>query len=248
MFTSLPGTKFVVDFLAGGNGAAFGKPAELEGVLDIGFRTRFFGGLLPVVLDPETDLNNVRTPNTYAGADLSTHNYANCPVDSGTFTLIVESCGEEGQVRQTYINCSKVRPERYVRFYYNSEWGSWLWAGTEEFVLYENSSGSDGAITLKASLTNFRYIEIYFTDNNGVSGGYTKVWNPNGKTIVLNLIEAGSATSVYSRQTKYSLSSLSMSPHTGSMGFIQFNPSTKTISNTSTGTNYIKIVRVVGRA
>ena len=248
VFGTLGGTKFVIDFMSGGRGAAFGKPAELEGVLDIGFKTRHFGGLLPVVLDPETDLNDIQTPNTYTGANVADNNYANCPVANGTFTLIVESCGENGQIRQTYISCSKYKPERYVRFYYQSEWGDWFWAGTEEYILYENASGSNGTITLSASIANYRYIEIYFTDNNGKSGGYTKVWSPNGKTICLNIVETSSATSVLFRQTMYTLSSTTMTPKTDVAGYLQFNPSSKVISNSPVGTNYIKIVRVIGRA
>lgn len=248
VFGTLAGTKFVIDFMAGGKGAAFNKPAELEGVLDIGYQTRFFGGLLPLVLDPETDLNTILIPNTYTGANISHYSYINCPVTSGTFTLIVESCGEEGQIRQTYISCSKYKPERFVRFYYQSEWGDWFWAGTEEYVLYENSSGSTGTITLNASLANYRYVEIYFTDNNNKSGGYTKVWSPNGKTICLNIVETSSATSVLNRQTMYTLSGTTMTPNTTVAGYLQFNPSTKVISNSPVGTNYIKIVRVIGRA
>lgn len=247
-FGTLAGTKFVIDFKAGGTGAAFNKPAELDGVLDIGFKTRHFAGLLPVVLEPESDLNSVLTPNTYTGANISHYNYANCPVSSGTFTLVVESCGEDGQVRQTYISCSKYKPERFVRFYYQSAWGDWFWAGTEEYILYEESSGSNGTITLAASLANYRYVEIYFTDNNGKSGGYTKVWSPNGKTICLNIVETSSATSVLSRQTMYTLSGTTMTPNTTVAGYLQFNPSTKVISNSPVGTNYIKIVRVIGRA
>ena len=248
VFGTLGGTKFVIDFMHGGLGAAFGKPAELEGVLDIGFQTRHFGGLLPVILEPETDLNNIQIPNTYTGANVADNKYANCPVANGTFTLIVESCGADGQIRQTYIACSKYKPERYVRFYYQSAWGDWFWAGTEECVLYENTSGSNGTITLSASIANYRYLEIYFTDNNGKSGGYTKVWSPNGKTICLNIVETSSATSVIFRQTMYTLSSTTMTPKTDVAGYLQFNPSTKAIANSPVGTNYIKIVRVIGRA
>lgn len=247
-FVTLSGTKFVIDFLSGGLGVALNKPAELEGVLDIGFKTRHFGGLLPVVLEPETDLNSVLTPNTYTGANISSYNYANCPVTGGTFTLVVESCGEDGQVRQTYVCCSKYKPERYVRFYYQSSWGDWFWAGTEEFVLYENSEGSNGAITLNASLANYRYVEIYFIDNNGKSGGYTKVWSPNGQSVCLNLTEAGSTTSVLSRQTVYTLSGTSMTPITTNAGYLRFSITDKTIANAVVGTNHIYIVRVIGRA
>lgn len=242
-FTMLYGTRFVLDFLAGGRGAAFNKPAELEGVLDVAFQTRHLGGLLPPVLEPETDLNDIQVPNTYIGANISNYNYANCPVTSGTFTLVVESCGEAGQVRQTYISCSKYKPERFVRFYYQNAWGDWFWAGTEEVVLYENSAGSNGTITLSAALTHYRYVEIYFTDNNGKNGGYTKVWQPNGETVSLHIQEA-SAT-IYSRQTTYYLGGTTMTPDTANASYVRISGSTVT---TSVGTNYIKIIRVIGRA
>lgn len=247
-FATLGSARFAIDFKAGGKGAAFGKTAVLDNVLDIAYQTRFFGGILPPVLEPEIDLNDIRTPNTYIGANISHNNYVNCPVTSGTFVLVVESCGEDGQVKQTYISCSKYKPERYSRFYYQGEWGDWFWSGTDEVVLYENSSGSNGTITLSASLANYRYAEIYFTDNNGKSGGYTKVWSPHGKTICLNIVETSSTTSVIQRQTMYTLSSTTMTPNTTVAGYLQFNPSTKVISNSPVGTNYIKIVRVIGRA
>ena len=37
---TLPGSKFVLDFLKGGNGAAIGKASELSGYFDVGFKTR----------------------------------------------------------------------------------------------------------------------------------------------------------------------------------------------------------------
>lgn len=223
---------------------AFGKQIEEENLFDVGLQARFMGGLKPPVLEPETDLNEVRTPNTYTGANISSYNYANCPVTSGTFTLIVESCGEDGQVKQTYVSCSKYKPERYSRFYYQGSWGDWFWANTDEYVLYENSSGSNGTITLAAAASHYRYLEIYFTDNNGKSGGYAKVWSPNGKTVCLQITEA-SAT-IYSRQTMYTISGTSFTPDTTNASYFRIN-SAGTVS-TSIGTNYIKIVRVIGRA
>lgn len=226
------------------DGIAFGKVAELSGVLDVGFKTRHYGGLLPVLLEPETDLNTVLTPNTYTGENISSYNYQNCPVTSGTFTLLVESCGEAGQIKQTYCSCSKYKPERFSRFYYQGEWGDWFWANTDECVLYENSAGAAGNVTLTASVSHYRYIEIYFTDNNGKTGGYTKVWNPNGKSVCLQITEPSSQ--VYSRQTLYSISGTSMTPDTTNASYFRVN-SNNTIA-TSFGTNYIRIVRVVGRA
>lgn len=244
VFATLTGTQFAVDFLAGGKGAAFGKPAELEGVLDIGFKTRHLGGILPPLLEAETDLNNVLIPNTYTGENISHYNYLNCPVSSGTFTLLVESCGEDGQLKQTYTSCSKYKPERFSRFYYQGSWGDWFWANTDEVVLYENESGSTGTISLSAAASYYRYIEIYFTDNNGITGGYTKVWQPSGKTVALSIVEASST--IYSRQTTYAISGTSITPATATASY--FRITSAGAVSTSIGTNYIKIVRVVGRA
>lgn len=134
VFGTLSGTKFVIDFMAGGLGAAFGKPAELEGVLDIGFKTRFFGGILHPVLEPETDLDDVRTPNTYIGGDLNTYNYVNCPIEGGTFTLDVVGAGELGQVKQRIQTCSKENSKTFERYYHTESWGEWVcvsdYAGT----------------------------------------------------------------------------------------------------------------------
>lgn len=117
-----------------GIGLALGKFAELEGVLDIAFQTRHLGGILHPVLEPETDLNDVKTPNTYVGANLSTHRYLNCPFDTGTFTLEVVGCGEEGQVKQRLTSCSKTAARTFERFFYQSAWGDWFcvsdYAGT----------------------------------------------------------------------------------------------------------------------
>lgn len=226
------------------DGIAFGKVAEEGDLLDIGFRTRFYGGILPVVLEPGSDLDSVLLPNTYTGDNTASNNYTNCPVSSGTFTLLVESCGESGQVKQTYVSCSKYKPERYSRFYYQGEWGAWFWANTDEYILYENEAGAAGTVTLAAAASHYRYIEIYFTDNNAKAGGYTKVWKPNGKSVCLQITEPSS--SVYSRQTLYTISGTSLTPDTTNASYFRVNAN-NTIT-TSFGTNYIRIVRVIGRA
>lgn len=248
-----PSIKKLWSALSKGLGFAFGKIAELENVLDIGFKTRFMGGILPPVLEPNTDLNDILTPNTYTGENVQNYSYANCPVTSGTFTLVVESGGEDGQIKQTYYTCSKYKPERYSRFYYQGTWGGWLWAGTDEYILYDNPSGSAGEITLSYSCAHYRYLEIYYTDNNyksdgsGGSGGYTKIYAPNGKTVHLQLQEAG--RNVYIRQTSYTISGTTITPDVENASYVRFTAveGSDPVS-ISTGTNYIKIIRVIGRA
>lgn len=116
----------IMHWLASGLGMAIGKVSELTGVLDIGFKTRFFGGILHPTLEPETDLNDIRTPNTYVGANISDYNYLNCPLTSGTFTLEVVGMGEEGQVKQRLTYCHKTLSRAWERIYYASGWGEWV--------------------------------------------------------------------------------------------------------------------------
>ncbi len=122
----------LIHWLANGLGMAIGKIAELSNVLDIGFQTRFSGGILHPVLEPNTDLNDVLIPNTYVGANVSTYNYANCPLTSGTFSLEVIGQGEEGQVMQTISLCHKTASKKYTRTYYQGSWGDWQPVITEK--------------------------------------------------------------------------------------------------------------------
>lgn len=115
----------LMHFNTAGDGIGIGKIAELTGTLDIGMRTRLYGGLLYPELEPETDLNDVYTPNTYIGNNTSSNNYANCPLASGTFTFEVLSAGDEGQVLQRLVKCSKTEPYVYERYYYQNAWGEW---------------------------------------------------------------------------------------------------------------------------
>jgi uncharacterized repeat protein (TIGR02543 family) len=122
---TIDGYKFIRDFYAKGEGVAWGKPAELKDVFDIGFQTRLLGGLLYPVLTPETDLNDVRAPGFYVGENVSTYDYVNCPLTSGTFTLEVLSGGIDGQTFQRLSKCSKNEPQVFERTYYGGEWSSW---------------------------------------------------------------------------------------------------------------------------
>lgn len=122
-------------------GAAIGKPAELDGVFDVGLEMLVRGGFRHPVLEPNTDLNDVQTPNTYIGANIASNVYVNCPLKTGTFTLTVEAAGEEGQRKQILTRCSKTEPERYIRFFYQSEWSAWL--PDVSAVIYEQATGAD---------------------------------------------------------------------------------------------------------
>lgn len=143
-----PGTAPIMHFNKSGNGIGFGRVAELPNVFDIGFKTKFTGGILYPTLEAGTDLNTVLTPNTYSGLDQSSANYLNCPLTQGSFTLEVKSAGADGQLSQRLTRCHKTQPVVYERFYYNDAWGEWFgdWITVtadklgENFAAYGNNS------------------------------------------------------------------------------------------------------------
>lgn len=250
--TSVSTAYTVMHWKANGRGMGIGKVSELDDVFDIGMQTRLLGGLLYPVIEPETNLDDVKVPGFYIGENVSTYNYGNCPVTAGTFTFEVLSAGVNGQVLQRLTRCDKLKPLVFQRYWYGGSWGEWFWAGSDEVLLYENSSGSNETITMRlnndpdngvVSASHFRYLEIYFMDNNGKGGGYVKVWSPNGKTISLQITEP--STSIYSRQTFYTISGETMTPNIETASYYRIN--SEGAVTTSIGTNYIKIVRVVGR-
>lgn len=117
----------IINFLKSGLGIAFGKVAELTNVLDIGFQTRFAGGILQPVLANGTDLDTVMIPNTYTCNAATTSGYVNCPITSATsFVLEVMSAGDAGQIMQRITTCTKAEPVVYERFYYSTSWGEWV--------------------------------------------------------------------------------------------------------------------------
>lgn len=118
--------KPMLDFKANKKGVGVGAVASLDNVFDIGFQTRFYGGILQRVLEANTDFDNVMTPNVYTLKNAGSANYSNCPIPSGTGILRVESAGEEGQVRQVVTTCSKTEPLIYERYYYQLAWGEWV--------------------------------------------------------------------------------------------------------------------------
>lgn len=238
-------TGFVLmHFNNAGNAMGIGKTAEVQNALDVGMQTRFYGGILHPILEPETDLNEVRVPNTYVGANLSHYNYSNCPLSSGTFTLTVEGAGEDGQLKQRLTRCSKEEGRTWERWYYQAAWGNWVEITPFEVVLYDSSSGSAGTITLSETCANFKYLEIYFNDNNSKGDGYTKIYSPDSSTVYLSLIEPGNATTTYIRRTAYAISGKTITPNIEAAGYWRYSGSTH---SHSCGTNYIKINRVVGR-
>lgn len=232
-------TAFTFMHFVGSNTMGLGKLAEFEGGLDIGFQTRFATGLKFPLLKAETDLDDVRTPNFYVGENLTTYNYTNCPLLSGTFYLEVVAMGDSGQVRQRITSCSKTNSVTYERIYYQGEWGDWRDCYVGEEVIYDNSTGNSGTVTLTTAASQYIYIEIFYY----YGGSYfssVKVYNPNGKKVnMVGGMVNQSTSAVYLSATTATISGTSITPN-------YYGEYTITSSSFAFTTNRMFITRVVG--
>ena len=164
----------IMNWLASGLGMALGKVSELAGVLDIGFKTRLYGGLLYPVLEPKTDFNDITTPNFYTGIDIKTNQYVNCPLDDGTFTLAVYAAGGHGQVRQYVEECDKLMPVKYERYLYpSSGWGEWIrMSPTNLYKSFTYSPTAGNTFELVGSITIPAY-KFYTVTARGIFNNNT---------------------------------------------------------------------------
>lgn len=134
---------------------------------------------------------------------------------------------------------------------YNSE-GAWIGAGSKDKlnwmnqiqfkndkVLYENSSGSNGTITLSETSANFSYIEIFYKTNDEVYSS-VKVLSPNGK--IVSLMSQWSGTVVYLKTKMMSISGTTITNHSTTAYSEVKLSQTATVENT----NNIYITKVVG--
>lgn len=79
-----------------------------------------------------------------------------------------------------------------TRIYFNPN-GTWQEATIGAGIsLYSNSSGTSNTVPLSESSANFESIEIYFKNNDGDYNS-TKVYSPNGKTVLLTTSRTASS-------------------------------------------------------
>lgn len=146
-------------------GVSVGKPAELDGVFDVGFLTKFSGGMINLVAETVADLNEMKTPNTYVTIDKGASSYANIPDGvGGTFTVEVMSAGAEGQVMQRLTTCSKTNLVIFIRHYYFGSWGEWLRIGGHRNII-------SARLTSNLTITTAKeYTQIPIATGNSLGG------------------------------------------------------------------------------
>lgn len=119
-------------------GAAVGKAAELSDVLDIGFQTRFTGGVLHSVLPADTDVNTLLAPTTYML--LSANQYINLPEAANSVGAFMEIVGiKDGSLIQRLSIFDRSNPMAFERIHYSTTgWGDWLCV-RGDFVIEEGT-------------------------------------------------------------------------------------------------------------
>lgn len=128
----------LMHWLLSGLGFAVGKVAEFDNVFDIGFKTRFYGGIWNDTLPNETNLNGCIVPNIYYLSKSKT--YANTPVSGYNMTLEIIGDDNSTVVQRITVH-DKENPKIYERCY-DSGWGDWLCiANVGGKVLWKPESG-----------------------------------------------------------------------------------------------------------
>lgn len=110
--------------------------------------------------------------------------------------------------------------------------------------LYDNSSGSNGTITLSESSANFTYLEIFYFDNQYKYYSSVKVYRPNGKKVILhttNVFSSDGTAVIDTRKIKISGTSLSNDEgNTNDYGALN------TWNNSISASNRMYIVKING--
>lgn len=163
--TTLPGSVFPIDVLAGGKGVAFGKPAELEGVADFGFEAKFnkpvYGKALGMdrlpAIPANSDFNEYMEPGCYAvQSNAISETCVNIPVARAGRLEVWSSTGEGirleqwSYLRQRYIpyNSANAVWEREITRSADNVWRYYDWWQSSLTPAAAEKVYSKAAITL----------------------------------------------------------------------------------------------------
>ena len=113
---------------------------------------------------------------------------------------------------------------------------------TNEIVLYENDTGSNGTITLKDNLSKYSYIEIFYRSNDGWVES-KKIYKPNNKYTTLMSFTGMTNSAVYVKFNVIKMSETSIAPSENR--YREFLLADSGIGSWK-AENYIFITRVIG--
>lgn len=201
---TLPSMKYLIDFLAGGNGVRIGAPANRQGFRDQ-FNTVFSNGCANLnftaedILDPDITLEslivtNVNTPNT---GYMYIHTMFNESKETGS---------NRSQIAIPYNSVGST----YHRYYYNGMWSRWEKNVTESELQLEHGSGvTTNYLVGSPELywNKFGHICVislaFQVNSDGVAGdgtiiatGFPKAWYQTQMGVVTQGVDSSNALGV----------------------------------------------------
>lgn len=114
----------IMHFKASGRGMGIGKISELDDVVDMGFKARFFSGLLLKEPGEGANYNDLKTPNIYFCSKNDIDSYGNCPVDCDHILTVIGNADGSRTIQQ--IQTIEDVPLILTRCQTQNGWGSWI--------------------------------------------------------------------------------------------------------------------------
>lgn len=245
---------FTMDFLKGGRGIAFGKPAT-EAILDIALPTKITSTATTALnIDGNTAINGTFTLNNYP---VDFYNFGETPVTLKSRSVMYIE-GAKGDVAiyapklatgsnqwnpilglqtkgggvwtfgnydgesfkfcyhsQSTIAANTNGPDRQIQFNADGTASGFVVNDMLPTVLYNNTSGTTGNVSLSQSAANFTRLRIFANLSNC---GYTSidVYSPNGKTFTLTGGAYISSASTYQQQyAQYKINTTTITRNNG---------------------------------
>lgn len=214
--TTLSGTAFAIDFLAGGKGAAFGKPAEKANALEIDWPVHFNKNIASDLRDKfNTTIHNGLAAYDGGGDDgidpdttleeLCLTSHSNAPQGSGTFyfvhTAFYSTKSDTAARAQTAYPYNKAG-SMYHRYYKSGAWSTW-----SEYV---NASDLLNKVLDKVWPVNSYYISHSHTSPASLFGG---TWHRVESRFLWGTPESGTIGATGGEQT-HTLTVSEMPAHT----------------------------------
>lgn len=235
----VPTQKTVLDFYSDGTGVAVGKVAQTANLFEVDLNTTL-----------NKNLTVSGTSQIQNGLYSKPTGQANTPVGNSMLVIkrvtnaeapnngvVLEFGNSTSWVGQLYIGDNATQGI-YYNGWSNGTRGSWRRLADVPVVLYNNSSGTNGNVTLSSSATNYTYLEIFYRGNDNQYSS-VKVFEPNGKEVSL-LVSLTASNQIYFKQKIVNISGTSITNTNYSQA--RFNASSQGWSND----NYIYITRVIG--
>lgn len=156
---------------------------------------------------------------------------------------------DNGEIKNIYIKAADTLPIGTIVDYDGTTVPDGYEKVDDEVVLYENSSGSNVAITLNDNLSKYNKIEIQYYDAGAYNlHGCKTIYNPNNKNFAISetyIVKGGNIYYQVFDNTTYSATGTSINLVGDWYGRYRTVIDGAT-SGSNKGTNYIYITKVIG--